>query len=71
MTQLITVDDLATDTDEVLDDSLVELFHAHEVAMAVGDTQAKAETHWAILQILAEQSRRLDVWIAEHLEEPA
>lgn len=58
---------LTDEADDVLDASLVELFHAHEVAMAVGDTQAKAETHWAIVQILSEQSRRLDVWIAEHL----
>lgn len=51
---------LTDETDAVLDAGLVKLYHQHEAAMACGDSQAKAEAHWAIQQILAEQSRRLD-----------
>lgn len=62
---------LTDEPDDVLDASLTRLYMQHEAAMAVGDTQARAEVHWGIVQVLAEQSRRLDVWIAERLKERA
>jgi acyl-CoA reductase-like NAD-dependent aldehyde dehydrogenase len=51
-------------TDDVLDASLARLYAQHEAAT---DPQARAEIHWAIAQVLGEQSRRLDVWIEEHV----
>jgi hypothetical protein len=62
MTELTQADDA------VLDATLVKLFADHEAAMQTGDNQAKAECHWSIAQVLAEQSRRLDAWIEEHME---
>jgi hypothetical protein len=51
-------------TDDVLDASLVKLYADHEAAT---DPQARAEIHWAIAQVLSEMSRRLDLWISEHV----
>jgi hypothetical protein len=51
-------------TDDVLDASLVKLYADHEAAT---DPQTRAEIHWAISQVLSEMSRRLDVWISEHV----
>lgn len=55
---------LTDSSDDVLDASLDQLYAQHEAAT---DPQARAEIHWAIAQVLGEQSRRLDAWISEHV----
>lgn len=60
--------ELSDCTDTVLDSALEMFYRQHEAAMAAGDSEARAETHWAIRQILDEFSRRLDAWIADHME---
>lgn len=54
-------------SDDVLETALKMFYRHHAQAMDDGDVDARRETHWAIQQILAEQSRRLDAWIAEHV----
>ncbi len=53
--------DLTIPSDEVLDATLVRLYADHEAATEPGE---RAEVHLCITAVLAEQSRRLDAWIA-------
>lgn len=56
--------DLRNDTDAVLDDTLARLYAQHAAAVEGGDRQACVELHGAIDEIIDEQARRTDVWIA-------
>lgn len=57
--------DLQEFDESVLEASLRMLFRQHEHASNAGDKQTCAEIHYGIQQILTEQARRTDMWIAE------
>jgi hypothetical protein len=59
---------LTDSSDDVLDASLVRLYTDHAAAMEAGDNVERLACHLAIEAVLSEQSRRLDVWIVEHME---
>jgi hypothetical protein len=59
--------DLSIEDDEVLDASLTQLYAEHLDASDAHDLAVCAEIHYCIVRILAEQSRRLDAWILEHV----
>lgn len=58
---------LTDSSDDVLDASLIRLYADHAAAMEAGDHVERLACHIAIEAVLSEQSRRLDVWIAEHV----
>lgn len=62
--------DLASE-DAILDDALTRLFVEHRAAKDAGNTAEARELQLSIRDILAEQSRRLDAWINEHLTQGA
>lgn len=57
-------EELRAAPDEVLARSLQMLFDQHEHAADNNDKQACAEIHYGIVQIINEQARRTDEWIA-------
>jgi hypothetical protein len=62
--------DLSVLSDGMLQSSLDRLFLEHAEAADACDRAAQAECHIGIAAILAEQSLRLDAWIA-HMKEHA
>jgi hypothetical protein len=63
--------DLTNLTDAELDTMLATEYADHHRAMCCGDKVEANACHILIVEILAEQSRRLDAWIEAHLKEPA
>jgi hypothetical protein len=59
--------ELVNDSDAVLEDTLVRLYADHAAAIEGGDNVERLACHLAIEAVLSEQSRRLDVWIGEHV----
>ncbi len=62
----VTETDLSTESDVVLDATLQKIFRDHRAAADAGDVEEKRVLHEMAASVIAEQSRRLDVWLAEH-----
>lgn len=58
--------DLTTETDAVLDATLQRVFTEHRAASDAGDVAEKRICAQMAASIIAEQGRRLDVWIEQH-----